>query len=1069
MGIPTAFVNKDQLIDGGRSIQHVETVLLPASPMPSPVLLRLDVTPQQSHSEPQLPEIFLSSSSLASFADDDDDDDIHSATSLKQTLSPASVLSVRSDPELTSSPESLLSDYCINNLFDDAITCQDSLETELAVQAQPGLYLTSDEHSDASLVSDVQQPACTNRNVHNINHEPNVSRLPPPKWSFPVIWLSNIRGGLCTKLDEITSILRANNVHIAAITESWLHEGIDDSLTQIPGYVAYRLDRDDGRVGGGIIVFISNSSPCVQIPWLQSPPFEAMWFSFRAHRMPRSFTHLLLGVVYHPPSANNSCMNEYLNGCIDQFTRHHPGCGVLILGDFNRLPEGPLRGYPLKQVVTSSTRADAILDKIFTNADKWYTAPVILPAVSKSDHLSVLYSPAQQHPKTKGHRTSYYRRSSDPSAKAMLCYAVQKINWTPLYYIESVDAQVRYFYNVLTTLLDQYLPYTKYTKYSTDKPWVTKQFKDLISQRQRALFLGNTQQYCKLRNRVTRLTKSLRRRYYEKKVQELHDADSHSWWNQTKKFTSSSDSDQLSHLSAPRGETLANAINSHFVSVSQDLPPIDPQLLELLTNNKLTADFVIEPYEVAQRLDKLNLYKAPGPDGLPTWLLQQCAFHLSEPLAALYNASLRQGAFPAVWKAAEVVPVPKKTPPRCIETDLRPIALLPVVAKVFESFVRKWILDSLSPTFDALQFGCLRGRSTAHALTSVLHLWQSSLDQGRSVRALLIDFSKAFDRVNHNILFMKALERGVPHSLMRWFFSYLSHRQQRSRVKQETSCWQYLNGSMPQGSLLGPLSFLIQIDDLAPGCSTHKYVDDITMSEILATANSPSHMANFLHAVMLWADKNDMIINTNKTKELVIGPWGQHNLTLTPLQTDQGTVERVYDFKLLGVHIDSTLTWTKHIDYITKKATKRLYFLKVLKRAGLPSDHLLHYYTAVIRPVLEYCSCIWHHNIPNKLSLQVESIQKRAIKIIFETTRNMHYSSSLYYADLPSLQQRRDQQARNFFNQILQPKSSLHCLLPPPRDKSLIAKLRVPRKYPVLASRTKKYQSFINFALLHYQ
>ena len=182
----------------------------------------------------------------------------------------------------------------------------------------------------------------------------------------------------------------------------------------------------------------------------------------------------------------------------------------------------------------------------------------------------------------------------------------------------------------------------------------------------------------------------------------------------------------------------------------------------------------------------------------------------------------------------------------------------------------------------------------------------------------------------------------------------------------------------------------------------------------------------------------------------------------------------------MGVHIDSTLTWTKHIDYITKKATKRLYFLKVLKRAGLPSDHLLHYYTAVIRPVLEYCSCIWHHNIPNKLSLQVESIQKRAIKIIFETTRNMHYSSSLYYADLPSLQQRRDQQARNFFNQILQPKSSLHCLLPPPRDKSLIAKLRVPRKYPVLASRTKNINhlstslfsiisEFVHVFLLHAQ
>jgi len=132
-----------------------------------------------------------------------------------------------------------------------------------------------------------------------------------------------------------------------------------------------------------------------------------------------------------------------------------------------------------------------------------------------------------------------------------------------------------------------------------------------------------------------------------------------------------------------------------------------------------------------------------------------------------------------------------------------------------------------------------------------------------------------------------------------------------------------------------------------------------------------------------WASCYFMVRNAQvKGRQRRSGNLGQilqHNLTLTPLQTDQGTVERVYDFKLLGVHIDSTLTWTKHIDYITKKATKRLYFLKVLKRAGLPSDHLLHYYTTVIRPVLEYCSCIWHHNIPNKLSLQVyKSIYKNA-------------------------------------------------------------------------------------------
>jgi hypothetical protein len=194
---------------------------------------------------------------------------------------------------------------------------------------------------------------------------------------------------------------------------------------------------------------------------------------------------------------------------------------------------------------------------------------------------------------------------------------------------------------------------------------------------------------------------------------------------------------------------------------------------------------------------------------------------------------------------------------------------------------------------------------------------------------------------------------------------------------------------------------------------------------------------------------------------------GQHNNAL--LQTETGTIERVFDFKLLGVYIDSLLSWTTHIEYIVKKATKRVYFLKDLKRAGLPPDHLLHYYTVVIRPVLEYCSCIWHHNITNKLSAQIEAIQKRAIRIIFETTKGMPYLSALYYAGLSSLQQRRADQAREFFSSILQPGSCLYSLLPAPRDQNLVSKLRSARRFPALASRTKKFQSFINYGLLHYQ
>lgn len=143
-----------------------------------------------------------------------------------------------------------------------------------------------------------------------------------------------------------------------------------------------------------------------------------------------------------------------------------------------------------------------------------------------------------------------------------------------------------------------------------------------------------------------------------------------------------------------------------------------------------------------------------------------------------------------------------------------------------------------------------------------------------------------------------------------------------------------------------------------------------------------------------------------------------------------GCIERVTQLKLLGVFIDSTLSWNAHIDYIVKKAAKRLYFLKVLKRSGLTSDHLLHFYVAVIRPILEYCSPVWNHNLPQYLSDKIESIQKRAIRIIFSVTRGMSYIFALSYAELPSLQQRRQTLAKELFAEICKPTSCLHYLLP---------------------------------------
>ena len=190
-----------------------------------------------------------------------------------------------------------------------------------------------------------------------------------------------------------------------------------------------------------------------------------------------------------------------------------------------------------------------------------------------------------------------------------------------------------------------------------------------------------------------------------------------------------------------------------------------------------------------------------------------------------------------------------------------------------------------------------------------------------------------------------------------------------------------------------------------------------------------------------------------KTKEIVFGSWTWHNVDL--LTSSSGEIEHVTHFKLFGVYIDSTLAWNIHIGYITKKAAQGLYFLKILKRSGLTQQHLLHYYVAAIRPILEYCSSLWAHNLPTYLSDQIESIHKRTIRTIHNPTIGMPYISALTYADLESLKHRRKTQARELFQKILSPTSCLHSLLPTPRDDAVLTRLRKPQRFPVNHGRTK--------------
>ena len=360
------------------------------------------------------------------------------------------------------------------------------------------------------------------------------------------------------------------------------------------------------------------------------------------------------------------------------------------------------------------------------------------------------------------------------------------------------------------------------------------------------------------------------------------------------------------------------------------------------------------------------------------------------------------------------------------------------------------------------------GRSTLHALVSILHLWTTSLDAGQSVRTVFVDFRKAFDLVDHNILLRKLQEKSVPKQLCKWFESFLFQRRQRVRVTgYPHSQWLFLNGGMPQGSLLGPVSFIIHIDDLQPLCDVLKYVDDTTLTEIIGPKSSASAMQCFLEQLLTWSNNNNMQINGSKTKEMILGSASRRDL---PALTINDThLERVSVFKLLGVYVSSDLRWETHIEYIVSKAVSRLYFLKHLKRAGLTQLHLLHFYLSVIRPVLEYASPLWHPTLTKSQSDRLEAVQRRALNIIFCCTSATPYIFTLALADISSLQGRRLDHSRRLFQNICQVDSCLHHLLPLPRDPAVTSRLRKPTKYPRPSIRTAKYCSTLSFALVNFQ
>ena len=546
---------------------------------------------------------------------------------------------------------------------------------------------------------------------------------------------------------------------------------------------------------------------------------------------------------------------------------------------------------------------------------------------------------------------------------------------------------------------------------------------------------------------MNRLSKRLRKNYYEHKIEQLKSTKPGDWWKGTNALIGrgSSKGGELEGLAADlfdgNMEQLSSAINSFFHSVSSHLEPIKPQTID--DTPDIPSCYIISEENVARKLMMTKITKALGPDGIPNWILHDLGGLISQPVCAIFNSSIHEGYLPAVWRSANVVPVPKVHPPRSIESDLRPISLTPVLAKQLKSFVGEWLLEEIGDKLDLEQFGATKGLSTTDALIDITHHWHVTIHDRDDARVLLLDYSKAFVLVDHNILIEKFASLGIHDILLRWLHAFLSDRQQRVKLGQEVSDWLTMQAAMPQGSYLGPLSFVVFIKDMphAETIKSVKYIDDTTLSGRV-NSRSPSHLQDTTDMIIDWSNDNKIKINEKKTKKMFISTK-RPPVPPNPINIHGQSIERVKVFKLLGVWVQDNLSWDHHVSHMLSRAATRLYYLRQLRRAGLGTDDLLSYYKAVVRSVVEYASQVWNSGLTKGQSEDLERVQKRAMHIIFP---DADYDLALQLSELQSLEDRRDHLDRVKFAKLKDPKHRLNCLLPQKCNYSydVCAKLEYP-------------------------
>ena len=429
------------------------------------------------------------------------------------------------------------------------------------------------------------------------------------------------------------------------------------------------------------------------------------------------------------------------------------------------------------------------------------------------------------------------------------------------------------------------------------------------------------------------------------------------------------------------------------------------------------------------------LKKSIGPIDFPRRILEEFTVELALPFSDIINCSLKTGIFPEAFKISEIIPIPKENPPRALK-DLRPISKTPIGGKILEKMIVAELESDIKQTFnDPTQYGNTKGSSTTHYLIKLTDEAYRSNDIGHATTAITIDYSKAFDLVDHTILVNKLLEIGVRGKVIKLIISFLSNRKHYTQINGIKSHVSHTTCGVPQGTISGPRLFTILIKGVkSPMVHNFKFVDDKTLA--YSYSGDPTQfLQNVLNNETLETSKDKMKINESKCHVITFN-HSKNNIGPQKLSLNGNELISVDKIKLLGVIITSDLRWRENTSELKRKVNKKFFMIWKLKEFGFKTEELLTLWKVVLRPIAEYAAPLWHSNLLECDIKKLEKLQKTAIGLILGTIYIDHkqyykvngkavpYTDALKYCDLPTLSERRETLTTNFALETY--KSGLH-------------------------------------------